>query len=95
MGILQRASGKLNPSTLRRFVLTLVTGYLAIYGVRRIPYTFPNEWGVIIPVLIVVYIITTWIDGLVFKDDSQEPGVVNVEKKKSKRVVKSPRGFGD
>ena len=62
----------MNPSTIRRFVFTLITGYLAIYGVRQIPYEFPNEWGVIIPVLIVVYIITVWLDGLIFNDATAE-----------------------
>ena len=60
----------MNPSSIRRFVFTLITGYLAIFGVRQIPYEFPNEWGVIIPVLIVVYILTIWLDGLIFKDET-------------------------
>ncbi|EAR19797.1 hypothetical protein ACLM44_12155 [Synechococcus sp. W2B2] len=75
--------------------MTLITGYLAIYGVRQIPYDFPNEWGVIIPVLIVVYIITTWIDGLIFKDETPESTPATVKKKKSKKAQKKSTGFGD
>ncbi len=75
--------------------MTLITGYLAIYGVRQIPYDFPNEWGVIIPVLIVVYIITTWIDGLIFKDETPESAPATVTKKRSKKAQKKSTGFGD
>ena len=75
--------------------MTLITGYLAIYGVRQIPYDFPNEWGVIIPVLIVVYIITTWIDGLIFKDETPESTPATVKKKKRKKEKKKSTGFGD
>lgn len=85
----------MNPSSIRRFVFTLITGYLAIFGVRQIPYEFPNEWGVIIPVLIVVYILTIWIDGLIFKDEASHNTVVKVVDKKTQKRLKRSKGFGD
>ena len=85
----------MNPSSIRRFVFTLITGYLAIFGVRQIPYEFPNEWGVIIPVLIVVYILTIWLDGLIFKDDASDNTVVKVVDKKMKNRLRRSKGFGD
>jgi len=85
----------MNPSSIRRFVFTLITGYLAIFGVRQIPYEFPNEWGVIIPVLIVVYILTIWLDGLIFKDETSDNTVVKVVDKKTQKRVKRSKGFGD
>ena len=85
----------MNPSSIRRFVFTLITGYLAIFGVRQIPYEFPNEWGVIIPVLIVVYILTIWLDGLIFKDEASDNTVVKVVDKKPQKRLKRSKGFGD
>ena len=85
----------MNPSSIRRFVFTLITGYLAIFGVRQIPYEFPNEWGVIIPVLIVVYILTIWLDGLIFKEETSDNTVVKVVDKKTQKRVKRSKGFGD
>ena len=85
----------MNPSSIRRFVFTLITGYLAIFGVRQIPYKFPNEWGVIIPVLIVVYILTIWLDGLIFKDEDSDNTVVKVVDKKTQKRLKRSKGFGD
>ena len=81
----------MNPSSIRRFVFTLITGYLAIFGVRQIPYEFPNEWGVIIPVLIVVYILTIWLDGLIFKEENSDNTVVKVVDKKTQKRVSAPR----
>ena len=85
----------MNPSSIRRFVFTLITGYLVIFGVRQIPYEFPNEWGVIIPVLIVVYILTIWLDGLIFKEENSDNTVVKVVDKKTQKRVKRSKGFGD
>ena len=85
----------MKPSSIRRFVFTLITGYLAIFGVRQIPYEFPNEWGVIIPVLIVVYILTIWLDGLIFKDETSDNTVVKVVDKKTQKRLKRSKGFGD
>ena len=85
----------MNPSSIRRFVFTLITGYLAIFGVRQIPYEFPNEWGVIIPVLIVVYILTIWLDGLIFKEENSDNTVVKVVDKKTQKRVKRSKGFGN
>tara|TARA_B000000565_G_scaffold139896_1_gene105697 strand:+ start:1025 stop:1282 length:258 start_codon:yes stop_codon:yes gene_type:complete len=85
----------MNPSSIRRFVLTLITGYLAIFGIRQIPYEFPNEWGVIIPVLIVVYILTIWLDGVIFKDNTSDNTVVKVVDKKIQKKLKNSKGFGD
>jgi len=85
----------MNSSSIRRFVFTLITGYLAIFGVRQIPYEFPNEWGVIIPVLIVVYILTIWLDGLIFKEETSDNTVVKVVDKKTQKRLKRSKGFGD
>lgn len=94
--LLFQGIGALNPSTIRRFVFTLITGYLAIYGVRQIPYEFPNEWGVIIPVLIVVYIITVWLDGLIFNDvTAVGPSDRVAETPTKTKPKKRATGFGD
>ena len=82
----------LNPSSIRRFVFTLITGYLAIFGIQLLPYEFENQWLVLIPVLIVVYIVTIWLDGILFKDSS-EPLKPETKKKKSK-IQSSKKGFG-
>ncbi|WP_413439772.1 hypothetical protein [Synechococcus sp. MIT S9509] len=82
----------MNPSSIRRFIFTLITGYLAIFGVQKLPYEFENQWLVLIPVLIVVYIITVWMDGLFFKDvavdATAEPGAKKVKKQAANK------GFG-
>ena len=82
-----------NSASIRRFILTLITGYLAIFGVRQLPYEFDNEWFVLVPVLLIVYVLTTWIDGQVFGTD--EP-ITSVSKKK-KLITKNTdkNGFGD
>ena len=83
----------MNPATIRRFILTLITGYLAIFGVRQLPYDFENEWLVIVPVLLVVYILTIWIDGQIFSDDETQ---ISIPKKKKLSQNKSDKkGFGD
>ena len=83
----------MNQASIRRFILTLLTGYLAIFGVRQIPYEFSNEWLVLLPVLIIVYILTTWLDRQIFKDDVPEQLSPPQEKKK-KRISKNSSGFG-
>jgi len=83
----------LNSASIRRFILTLLTGYLAIFGVRQIPYEFSNEWLVLLPVLVVVYILTTWLDRQIFKDDVSEP-VSKTQTKKAKKSAKKSSGFG-
>ena len=92
MRSLTEAINALNPSSIRRFIFTLITGYLAIFGVQKLPYEFENQWLVLIPVLIVVYIITVWMDGLFFKDvavdATAEPGVKQVKKQAASK------GFG-
>ena len=82
-----------NSASIRRFILTLITGYLAIFGVRQLPYEFENEWFVLVPVLLIVYVLTTWIDGQLFGTD--EP-ITSVSKKK-KLITKNTdkKGFGD
>ena len=86
----------LNQASIRRFIFTLITGYLAIFGVQKIPYEFPNRWAVLIPVLIVVYIITVWLDGVFFKDnESPEKLSADVKKAKRKKSSKKSNGFGD
>ena len=83
----------MNPASIRRFILTLITGYLAIFGVRQLPYDFENEWLVIVPVLLVVYIITIWIDGQIFSDGETQ---ISIPKKKKPSQNKSDnKGFGD
>ena len=70
-----------------------MTGYLAIFGVRQLPYEFDNEWFVLIPVLLVVYVLTTWIDGQIFGDNETQ---LSMPKKKIQSKNKSEKkGFGD
>ena len=70
-----------------------MTGYLAIFGVRQLPYEFDNEWFVLIPVLLVVYVLTTWIDGQIFGDNETQ---LSIPKKKILSKNKSEKkGFGD
>ena len=69
-----------------------MTGYLAIFGVRQLPYEFDNEWFVLIPVLLVVYVLTTWIDGQIFGDNETQ---LSMPKKKILSKNKSEKkGFG-
>ena len=83
----------MNPASIRRFILTLMTGYLAIFGVRQLPYEFDNEWFILIPVLLVVYVLTTWIDGQIFGDNETQ---LSMPKKKILSKNKSEKkGFGD
>ncbi len=82
----------LNPSSIRRFIFTLITGYLAIFGVQQLPYEFENQWLVLIPVLIIVYIITVWLDGLIFKDSAVD---LKTEATSGKNKTQaSKKGFG-
>ena len=82
----------MNTSSLRRFVLTLLTGYLAIFGVRRLPYQFENEWLILLPVLVLVYVLTTWFDSKVFARDSIASS--QLKQQISNRSTKSKKGFG-
>ena len=82
-----------NSASIRRFILTLITGYLAIFVVRQLPYEFENEWFVLVPVLLIVYVLTTWIDGQVFGTD--EPNTSVSKKKKLSAKNKDKKGFGD
>ena len=82
----------MNASSLRRFVLTLLTGYLAIFGVRQLPYEFDNEWLVLIPVLLLVYVITTWLDSKLFGETS--PSSDQVKRQAVSKAVKEKKGFG-
>ena len=81
-----------NSASIRRFILTLITGYLAIFGVRQLPYEFENEWFVLVPVLLIVYVLTTWIDGQVFGTDEPITSVSKKEKLNAKNLDK--KGFG-
>ena len=80
----------MNSGTIRRLILTLATGYLTVFGVRQIPYEFNNEWLVIVPALILVYALTVWIEGKVFKDES---AAARVDKSSKKRIEPSAKGF--
>ena len=82
----------MNASSLRCFVLTLLTGYLAIFGVRQLPYEFDNEWLVLIPVLLLVYVITTWLDSKLFGENS--PSSDQVKRQAVSKAVKEKKGFG-
>ena len=82
----------MNPSSIRRFIFTLITGYLAIFGVQQLPYEFENQWLVLIPVLIVIYIITVWLDGIFFKDSAVKETTEAGAKKAQKQS--SNKGFG-
>jgi hypothetical protein len=72
----------------------LITGYLAIFGVQRLPYEFENQWAVLIPVLVVVYILTVYLDGLMFKEEPVEIPVPKASSTK-KKTKKSSAGFGN
>ena len=80
----------MNSGTIRRLILTLATGYLTVFGVRQIPYEFDNEWLILVPALILVYALTVWIEGKVFKDESL---TVPVAKPAKKRAEPSAKGF--
>ncbi len=83
----------MSSSSIRRFILTLITGYLAIFGIQRLPYDFENQWLVLIPVLIAVYIITVWLDGIFFDSASTSTKTeINIRKDQSKS---SKKGFGN
>jgi len=81
----------LNSVTIRRLILTLATGYLTVFGVRQIPYEFPNEWLVLIPALVLVYALTIWLEGKIFKVEAVTTDKNKTEKKKPKP---STKGFG-
>ena len=85
----------MNPSSIRRFIFTLITGYLAIFGIQRLPYEFENQWAVLIPVLVVVYILTVYLDGLIFKEENAEMPIDKSAVKKKKKAKKSSAGFGN
>ncbi|WP_226399275.1 hypothetical protein [Synechococcus sp. MU1643] len=80
----------MNSGTIRRLILTLATGYLTVFGVRQIPYGFDNEWLFLVPALILVYALTVWMEGKVFKDESLVSAVVRPAKK---RAEPSAKGF--
>ena len=83
----------MSSSSIRRFILTLITGYLAIFGIQRLPYDFENQWLVLIPVLIAGYIITVWLDGIFFDSTSTSTKTeINIRKDQSKS---SKKGFGN
>ena len=79
---------QLNTGTIRRLILTLVTGYLTVFGVRQIPYEFDNEWLVLVPALILVYALTVWVEGKIFKEESVPASVSKTVKKKAEVSTK-------
>ena len=83
----------MSSSSIRRFILTLITGYLAIFGIQRLPYDFENQWLVLIPVLIAVYIITVWLDGVFFDNTPKSANTKANNKQDQPRT--SNKGFGD
>ena len=78
----------MNTGTIRRLILTLVTGYLTVFGVRQIPYEFGNEWLVLVPALILVYALTIWVEGKIFKEESVPASVSKPVKKKAEVSTK-------
>ena len=59
-----------------------------MFGVRQIPYEFDNEWLVLVPALILVYALTVWIEGKVFKDESLATPVAKAAKKRAETRAK-------
>ena len=80
---------QLNSGTIRRLIITLATGYLTVFGVRQIPYEFDNEWLVLVPALILVYALTIWAEGKIFKE---EPVPASVSKPVTKKARKGLTG---
>ena len=78
----------MNSGTIRRLILTLATGYLTVFGVRQIPYEFDNEWLILVPALILVYALTVWTEGKVFKDESLAAPVAKPAKKRAEPPAK-------
>ena len=79
---------QLNSGTIRRLIITLATGYLTVFGVRQIPYEFDNEWLVLVPALILVYALTVWVEGKIFKEESVPASVSKTVKKKAEVSTK-------
>ena len=79
---------QLNSGTIRRLIVTLFTGYLTVFGVRQIPYKFDNEWLVLVPALILVYALTIWVEGKIFKEESAPASVSRPVKKKAEVLTK-------
>ena len=75
----------MNSITIRRLILTLATGYLTVFGVRQIPYEFPNEWLVLIPALVLAYALTIWLEGKIFKDEVASPVKTKPQRKSQNR----------
>ncbi|WP_413442093.1 hypothetical protein [Synechococcus sp. MIT S1220] len=69
----------------------MATGYLTIFGVRQIPYEFDNEWLVVVPALVLVYALTVWLDGKLFKDDA--PQVLQDNQKSERKISEIKKGF--
>ena len=61
-----------------------------MFGVRQIPYEFDNEWLILVPALMLVYALTVWIEGKVFKDESL---AAPVAKPAEKRAEPPAKGF--
>ena len=59
-----------------------------MFGVRQIPYEFDNEWLILVPALILVYALTVWIEGKVFKDKSLAAPVAKPVKKRAEPPAK-------
>ena len=59
-----------------------------MFGVRQIPYEFDNEWLILVPALILVYALTVWIEGKVFKDESLAAPVAKPTKKRAEPPAK-------
>ena len=78
----------MNSGTIRRLIITLATGYLTVFGVRQIPYEFANEWLVLVPALILVYALTVWVEGKIFKDESFVVPESTPVKKKAEPSIK-------
>ena len=71
-----------------------MTGYLAIFAVQRQPYEIDNQWAVLIPILIVVYVITVWLDGVFFKEETPVIAETKQKNKSEPKSKPSNQGFG-
>ena len=59
-----------------------------MFGVRQIPYEFDYEWLILVPALILVYALTVWTEGKVFKGESLAAPVAKPPKKTAEPPAK-------
>ena len=79
----------MSSASVRRLIFTLATGYLTVFALRHTPFEFDNEWIIIVPALIIVYVLTIWIEGKIFKQDVSE-----IKDQRLKKNESTKKGFG-